>query len=25
VTALGSGDWKMSSGWTRFNYKAETK
>ena len=25
VTALGSGDWKMSSGWTRFNFKAETK
>ena len=25
VTALGSGDWKMSSGWTRFNYKAEAK
>ena len=25
VTALGSGDWKMSSGWTRFNYKAESK
>jgi hypothetical protein len=25
VNALGSGDWRMSSGWTRFNYKTENK
>lgn len=25
VNALGSGDWRMSSGWTRFNYKTEPK
>mgnify|MGYP003342809365 FL=1 len=25
VNALGSGDWRMSSGWTRFNYKTESR
>ncbi len=25
VNALGSGEWRMSSGWTRFPYKAESK
>ena len=25
VSALGSGEWRMSSGWTRFSYRAEPK
>ena len=25
VSALGSGEWRMSSGWARFSYKAEPK
>lgn len=25
VSALGSGEWRMSSGWTRFPYKTESK
>ena len=25
TTALGSGEWRMSSGWARFAYKNEAK